>query len=214
MRLASALAMFLFVSPALAADPDNTALTRGWTALPSLHFADRDRPLPVHLVTAHGADVRGGIVVEAFASAAKTAERRDLAIDELAAGWEPARRTALEDLRDAQRAYATVQGGDSNSANQRFVMLLKQVVDDSGRSVGRDPSSNGDALLNQTYDRVLRDASDTKLPAIEASEAAWIGYRDAFDRFAAAMDRTDAAKTVRDELARYRAEELQNETDH
>ena len=85
------------------------------------------------------------------------------------------------------------------------------MVDNSGRSVAQEASATGDRLLSQAYDRTLRDAPDDKLATIEASETAWVAYRDAFDRFALAMDRPDAAKVVRDALTRRRAEELQAE---
>ena len=86
--------------------------------------------------------------------------------------------------------------------------LLQQVVDGSGRSAARDPSPDAETTLNQVYDKVIRETPDDRLPAVEASENAWVAYRDTFDRFALSMDRPDAAKVVRDDLAQHRADEL------
>ena len=136
--------------------------------------------------------------------------RRDVAIDEMASAWDPARQTALEDLRDAQRRYAIAAGGDVDARGASFAALLRQVVDGSGRSVaqdGRDPDKD----LGLVYDQVIRDAPDTVLPKIEASETVWTAYRDAFTRFAITMDRPDAAGTIRAVLDRQRAEDLRSQ---
>ena len=209
MRLVPAFSALLFASPAFAADVPSNTFSPTWATPASQHFSAWDRLPSLHIFSVHVATIPANVVDEALTAATKTAERRDLAVDEIASGWEPARRTALEDLRDAQRAYAAAAGGDSDARGQRFVALLKQVVDGSGRSVAQEPSRDGDGMLSQVYDRVIRDASDSKLAGIEASETAWVAYRDAFDRFALAMDRPDAAKAVRDDLARHRADELQ-----
>ena len=173
MRLASLMAVLALSSPALAAELPSPRFYSAWAPLPSLHFSPFDRSPDVHVLPAHATEVPAGVVDQAFASAGEITGRRDLAIDEIAAGWEPARRTALEDLRDAQRAYAASAGDDAGSRGQRFVALLKQVVDDNGRSASRDPSPAGDEVLGQVYARVIRGASDDKLAAIEASETAW-----------------------------------------
>ncbi len=213
MRLAMTFSTLLFASPALAAGVPAGTFSPSWAALPSQHFSAWDHAPSVRVASVHAAAIPADVLGGALATAARTTERRDLAVDEIAAGWEPARRTALEDLRDAQRAYAAVAGGDKDARGQRFVALLKQVVDGSGRSVAQEPSALGDGMLSRAYDRVIREASDSKLARIEASERAWVAYRDAFDRFALAMDRPDAAKAVRDDLARHRADELQADVD-
>ena len=209
MRLASALAMLTFASPALAAGLPSSPLSPSWTALPTTHFSSWDRAPVGRVLPVHAAAISNAAVTDAFASVADVAAHRDLAIAEIAQGWDRARRTALEDLRDAQRAYASAAGGDSEMRGQRFFALLKQVVDNSGRSAAVDPPSGSEAALSQIYDRVIRDTPDDRLSAIETSETAWIAYRDAFDHFALAMDRPDAAKLVRDDLVRHRAEELE-----
>ena len=211
MRLVSAFSALLFASPAFAAGIPSDTFSPTWAALPSQHFSAWDRLPSTHIAAVHVATIPSNAVDEALTAATRTAERRDLAVNEIAAGWEPARRAALEDLRDTQRAYAAAAGGDSNARSQRFVALLKQVVDGSGRSVAKEPFPGSDGMLGQVYDRVIRDASDSKLAGIEASEEAWVAYRDAFNHFAMAMDRPDAAKAVRDELVRHRADELQAE---
>ncbi len=213
MRLAPAFTMLALVSPAFAANLSAEGLDRSWSGLRSSHFSPWDHAPAGHTVSAHIAKIRTGVVSEAVASAAKTGERRDLAINEIAQDWDAARRSALEDLRDAQRAYASVSSSKDDGQHQRFVAFLRQIVDNSGRSAAREPSSSGDAALSQAYDRVIRNAPDDRLAAIEASERAWVAYRDAFDLFALSMDRPDAAKSVHDDLARHRAEELQDLSD-
>ena len=212
MRLASALAALALSSPALAAGQSaDIQFSSTWASLPTLHFSVEAHSPVAHVVPAHAAAVSSSAVDQALVSAAEITSRRDLAVDELAAGWETGQRAALEDLRDAQRAYAAAAGGDRDARGQQFVALLKQVVDGSGRSVARAPAAPDEGTLSQVYARVIRDATDDRLATIEASETAWIGYRDAFGTFARAMDRPDAAATVRDELAHHRADELEAE---
>lgn len=208
MRLASTLAILTVASPALAGGLNADRLDRAWSPLPSTHFVAWEHGPSVTTLSARPAAIPAGVVRDAFAAASATAALRDRAIDEIAQGWDPTRRTALEDLRDAQRAYAVAAGGDREARGERFVALLKQVADGSGRSAAREPAAGGDEALDRVYDRVIRDTPDDKLPAIEASETAWIAYRDAFDRFAQASERPDAAKAVREELVRDRTREL------
>ena len=206
MRLASALSAFALSSTALAAvQSADIQFSSTWASLPTLHFSVEAHSPVAHVVPAHAAAVSSSAVDQALVSAAEITSRRDLAVDELAAGWETGQRAALEDLRDAQRAYAAAAGGDRDARGQQFVALLKQVIDGSGRS------APDEGTLSQVYARVIRDATDDRLATIEASETAWIGYRDAFGTFARAMDRPDAAATVRDELAHHRADELEAE---
>ena len=207
MRTVAIIALITLTTPAAAGGPAAVSITTAWTALPSTHFSPWTSAPTGRVLAARTAPVPAGVLREALASAADANGRRDIVLDEMAQGWEPARRSALEDLRDAQRAFAAAAGGDHDARGKRFVALLKQVVDDNGRSVAREPSG-GDTALSQTYDRVIREAPDDRLATIQVSQTAWIAYRDAFDRFAQSMDRPDAAKTVRDDLARLRANEL------
>ena len=211
MRIAFALCVVVFTFPAFA-EATVGGFSTAWAELPTTAFSASDHFPTVGMVSAHHAAIPPGAVGEALASAENATWLRDVAVNEIASGWEPARRTALEDLRDAQRTYAKAAGGNRDERDQRFVALLKQVVDNSGRSAARAPSSGGDEALNSVYDRVIRDAPDGELQTIEASENAWVAYRDAFERFVLAMDRPDTAKTVRDDLSRHRAEELLAET--
>ena len=215
MRTASATAAFFLsaiaVGPASAteASPPVSRFAATWTAAPSGRFTRADRALPLRLLTTHDRPIPEGTLDAAFRSAADVATRRDIAIEEMAGAWEPARRTALEDLRAAQSRYVALVGSDSNDRDIRFVALLRQVVEGSGRSVAQAGPQNTDELLGTVYARVIREAPDRELPAIEASEKAWTTYRDAFDRFALAMDRPDAARSVHDDLTRRRAAELE-----
>lgn len=199
-------------SPGLAASDGlpTEHFVQTWTATPSGRFTADRRPVKVTTVSVRLEQIPEAVLPDAFASASDTAFRRDLAIDEMASVLEPARRTALEDLRDAQRRYAASAGGDTDSRGAHFATLLRQVIDGSGRSVARD-GENEDKTLDKTYERVIRDAPDSALPTIEASETTWIAYRDAFDRFARAVDHPDAVAAVNGELGRYRANELKAE---
>ncbi len=212
MRTAALIALITMASPAVAGSSTVDQFAPSWTALPTTHFSSWTIAPTGRVLGAHTAPIPAGVVVAAFDSAADGTWRLNMTVDEIAQGWDPARRSALEDLRDAQRVFGAAAGGDIEARGQRFVAQLKQVVDDSGRSVAHEPSG-GEMALSQAYDRVIRDAPDDRLVAIEASETAWIAYRDAFDRFALSMDRPDAAKAIRNDLSLHRAAELQTELD-
>lgn len=211
MRLVSAFAAIALSSPALAGQSADVQFSSTWASLPTLHLSVAERSPATRIVAAHATAVSSSAVDQAFISAAESTSRRDLAVDELSAGWEPGQRGSLEDLRDAQRVYAAAAGGDRDARGRQFVALLEQVIGGSGRSVARAPATPDEGTLNQVYARVIRDATDDRLATIEASETAWIGYRNAFDNFARVMDRPDAAATVRDVLAHRRADELEAE---
>ena len=211
MRQVSLVLALVIAPPALAATSSFDRLSTSSHILPASHFSAWEHVPDMNMATVHTAEIPAGVVGEALDTASSAPERHDLLLNALAAGWEPAQRTAFEDLRDAQRAYAAAAGGDSDARGQRFVSQLKQVVEGSGRSVASETASADSRTLNDVYDRVIRDASDIKLQRIEASETAWIAYRDAFDRFARVMDKPDGVKAVQDDLARHRAEELEAE---
>ncbi len=213
MRTAWFIALLTLAWPAAATGLWAGHFDPAWSALPSTHFSPWTVAPTGRVLSVHASSIPSGVLSEALASAEKTIERRDIAVNEIAQGWDPARRSALEDLRDAQRGFVAVAGGDAEARGQRFMALLKQVVDHDGRSVAREPS-DADAALGQTYDRVIRDAPDDRLAPLQASESAWEAYRDAFDRFAISMDRPDAANTIRKELAHQRAQDLDAEVGH
>lgn len=210
MRTAALIALITMASPAAAGSSTVDQFVPSWTALPTTHFSSWTIAPTGRILGTCAAPIPAGVVIAAFDSAADGAWRINITVDEIAQGWDPARRSALEDLRDAQRIFVAAAGGDTEARGQRFVAQLKQVVDDSGRSVAHEPSG-GEMALSQAYDRVIRDAPDGRLVAIEASESAWIAYRDAFDRFALSMNRPDAGEAIRSDLALRRAAELQTE---
>lgn len=213
MRLVSAVALLAFVSPGFA-EPVGLATNRfeqAWTSLPSLRFMAVVAPAPVHMVSVHTGAVPAGALAGAFESAAGEEARRDLALDEMATAWHPAQRTALEELKAARRAYAATAGADATAKGPRFVAMVRQVVDGSGRSVAHDAGGPADTALADSYHHATEAMPDADLPGLQASEQAWTAYRDAFGRFARAVDHPDAAPAVEAELSRARAAELNSE---
>lgn len=210
MRIISAIAILTMASPALAAGRTASSFSPSWKADATTEFAQGDHGPVAHVVAVHAARVSPADVADALSSSGDAEQRRDLAINEIAAGWQPVQRVALENLREAQRAYSKAEGGDGEARGQHFIALLKQVVNENGRSVAHEaPQVGKNEELNSVYDRTLREASDVNLSNIETIETSWIAYRDAFDHFASVMDRPDVARAIDNDLVDLRVKELE-----
>ena len=210
MRLVPAFALLAFATPAFAAQVGLATdhFEQTWMSLQSGRFTAVAAPVQVRTLAVHTGTIPAQALAGAFESAADDGARRDLALDEMASAWHQVQRTALEDLRDARRAYAATSGADATAKEPRFIAMLQQVVAGSGRSVAHDADGGGETVLADGYRHATEALPDADLQGLQASERAWIAYRDAFGRFARAVDRPDATREVEAELSRARAAEL------
>ena len=158
--------------------------------------------------------------------------RRAARLDRLIAPWSPRQKIALAPLRQAHAAYVEAHGagevdltgtmrgalqiGAEEALRDQFLVMLERL--DSGRAPfgSRAEFQAADRALNEAYREALR--ADYSGPpgavtreGIRAAQRAWLGYRDAFLRFAAVKYPRVSRDSLAIWLTRQRTELLREE---